>query len=96
MLVGLAWLIYALVVPVIVRPAYIARDFIAHHTDPPSWGPSLSSIESCRSTPLPSPDTEGKQSEPISHFDRLVAAGGIPGGVPPTDTFALLALLPAD
>ncbi len=38
-LVGLAWLIYALVVVVILFAlAYIARDFIAHHTHYPFLG----------------------------------------------------------
>jgi len=39
MLVGLAWLIYALVVAVILFAlAYISRDFVAHHTHYPFLG----------------------------------------------------------
>jgi hypothetical protein len=41
-LTGLAWLIYALVVTVIVIGVlYIARDFIAHHTGYPFLGAKL-------------------------------------------------------
>lgn len=39
LLVGLAWLIYALVVAVVlIGVLYIARDFIAHHTHYPFLG----------------------------------------------------------